>query len=281
MTDERTKGSPPFLFRRDHPKLITPPQLPRSFLYMGAIVNTNIAIVDAMIFQRGIRVVHTHSVACPCVLEERFGGGGVPNPICVDCRGLGIAFPGEGTEVRALVSDATAQEQGTQGGSLVHGPLKVTFESGYVASVGDRLVMPDMITPIAKMWKYRADVGGIRLPFAVEDIEVLTAKYPDPEEPLFHLVLGRDFTIDKDNRVLVFPEGSRVTDGMVVSGAFMAVPDYIITQVYKANRGMMSGLDDDADFVRLPIFVEAQRADILIGQQRSESSGDGSVHGQG
>lgn len=271
MSSDRTRGVKPFLFR-DSRGFVKPPSLPKNFLYSG--LGLYLGHIDALIAQRGIRVQHTESVACPCHDVQRYGGTGISNPSCVSCHGLGIAFVEDTlSEMRALVSEIDERE----GKGFPEGSVRVTFPSGTVISTSDRLVFPDVLIPIALMRKYRKSVGGIKLPFYTEDVEVLVTKGARPDDPLIHLVKGLDFTLLPKERLLVFPRGSSVTDGMVVSGEFMAVPEYIVESTPKAFRSMLSSLSDDAKTIQLPKYVNAVRADVLIGLKHKEISGGGSA----
>ena len=265
MSSTRTRGSPPFLPKRSGPGVQRILKVPNTLMYFN--FKNYLGLVDAMIYQRGIFVDHTSSVACPCVETNRYGGGGVPNPVCVDCHGLGVSFPSETTaRVRALVSDINAQDANAPQGEYQSGTLKITFPSEFYVAKWDRIVMPDVVVPLAKMWVHDASSGGKILPFDVKDVIILTAKGPDPKEPLITLTFGSDYTVDAERNAIEFPSGSRVTDGMVVSGKFVAIPSYIVTEVFKNARGLLSSLKEDANFMALSMFVSATRADILMNQ---------------
>lgn len=268
----RTRGTVPFMDRPERP-FVKPAVLPKSFLYYGP--GLFLGHLDVLIEQQGVRVVHTHGVACPCHETQQYGGTGAAVPDCSACHGVGLAFiEDESAETRALVSDIDEKETG----NLPAGAVRVTFPSGFVVAPGDRLVFPDVALPIALMRKYRARVGGIRVPFTVLDVEAIATKRRDPKSPLMPLKRGKDYTLDTSKRLITFPSGSVVTDGMVVSASFMATPDYIIEEAPKAYRSRMSNLLPGASVIQLPKFVYAIRADALIGTRYREVSGKGDVH---
>jgi hypothetical protein len=273
---ERSRGTKPFLSRDRNPFTV-PPKLPDTFLYFNPALT--IGRLDVMIKQRGIRVERTCGIACPCSVVLKHGGTGTPNPACVSCRGLGLAFPEDAKiKFRGLVSDIDEDETSHAGGKIPSGLVRVTAPSGTVISMDDRLVFPDVIVPIPLMRLYDAAVGGMVLPFSIVDVETLTTKGPRPEDPIQVLKRGRDYGLNAEKRLLTFTDGGPVTHNMPVSGTFMAVPDYIVTSTPKASRRVMSSLSDDASVIELPRFVTATRADILIGQQKQEVIARGDAH---
>jgi hypothetical protein len=206
---------------------------------------------------------------------DKYGGTAQPQPNCVTCGGFGYAWPDEITKEHiALVSNVGASEQRTQTGSNVSDTLNLSFRGEVIVSTDDLVRIPDVVVPIPFIRKYDAAVGGLPLAFKAEDIETLTTKLPRPEDPIIVLIRGKDFTLHPGGRFIYFPEGSRVTHGMTVSGEAMAVPQYLIETVPSISRHMYSDLSSNPSVIQLPKFATAVRADILIGQRMREAVND-------
>lgn len=271
MVDERSRGMPPILSGAPH-VFKKPYQLPKNFLYFGTGIF--LGHLDALIFQRGIRTLKTKGIACPCNDTQRYGGTGVARPDCAACHGLGVAFVENTTEeLRALVSEIDE----TDSHGMPSGSVRVTLPSQVQIATGDKLIFPDVVVQIAFMRKYRKSVGGFAVPFKSYDVHTAVTKHPKPEDGLITLVHGRDYTFSVDKRMMIFPDGSRVKDGMVVSCEFLAVPEYIVTRIDRSYRSILETLDDGSAVIQLPKLVTCSRADSLIGLSEPEVVGSGRV----
>jgi hypothetical protein len=113
------------------------------------------------------------------------------------------------------------------------------------------------------MWtkKYDSAQPLFTLPFNVDGVIVLATKGPRGRDPLVYLKEGVDFTLNREKRQLHVINADH---GMMISGTFSGIPHYMITSIQKAGRGIMSSLDDDAEYIQLPSFFTADRADILL-----------------
>lgn len=272
----KTKGSPDPVSLHPGRELTKPPSLPSNFLYFGA--GRYLGHFDVLIRQYGIRVQHTHSVVCPCVEVNTYGGTGEADPDCSSCYGRGTVFVEEDTEEHiAIVTGIGESENGIDRGSITVGEVQITVPSQVIFDVGDRVVFPDTVVPIKLIRKFSKKVGGFVLPFRVSFVDALVTKGPRSDDPLISLVLGKDYTLNTEKRIVYFPEGSRVTDGLAVSGTFIGTPDYIIDRAIHAARGRLDSLASNAKHIQFPRTYTAVRGDATMGYEQDEISHTGSV----
>jgi hypothetical protein len=179
----------------------------------------------------------------------------------------------------AIVAGVGAQDAHTEEGSYVVGRVNVTFPTSVSPAEGDRLHLYKTIVTMRASRTYKASVGGIRLPFLVEGVRVLTVLDPGTTS-LVTLKDGKDYTIDASKSFLAFPKDGIVRTGTVVSGVFWATPYYIIDGMSSAFRGQNSryfsrvGKDE---WVKLPQSATAVRADIFRGRFEPDVSQRGSA----
>lgn len=244
------------------------PSYPKDYLDLN-FSRTVLGYLDVVINQRGRRVLLIHSVPCPCVeVNEENGGHSYPAPDCVSCGGYGMYFMSDSIhEFRALVSGTAINSSNTRGSAeVLSGSITVTVPSTALISPGDKLIFPDMQTPVPLLRKYKEIDGYISVPFAMVDMEDIVTKHSDSKSPVINMVRGKDYTLDIDNRKIVIPSESVVTDKMVVSMSVIIIPEYIIDNVLHSNRQVLSTPSDKTSKVlNLPKHCTALRSDLFFG----------------
>jgi hypothetical protein len=235
--------------------------------------------VDQLVKHRGTPILLTPHVICPCIQPPKQGGTGVPVPDCPECGGTGFSYVGNGDEVLAGVIGVNADDTRLVPGRMDAGQIRVVLPSEVTIASGDRIQLHKSIVPIRYSRKFNKSLGGLRLPFDVRDVKVLTTNRPSTLE-IVELERGRDYGLDTDKNILSL-FGDRVADNNVVSGVYMASPYYIVIDLSSAFRGQNTpafSADGSEEWVKFPQSCTAERADLLAhGRFHHEVSQQGSI----
>jgi len=243
-----------------------PTTLPKSFLYFGA--GQYLDHFNVLIEQRGVPIIHTKGLICPCAQSGDTGGTGLSLPDCVACGGLGLVFPEEtNEELKALVSNLNEGDVRDSSGAIINSSINVSVKSAVSVDTGSRIIVPQAPTSIMWTKKYNEAQPLYVLPFNVDSAIVLATKGPKANDPLEYLKEGVDFTLNREKRQLHVINANH---GMMISGTFSGIPHYIVSSIEKAGRGIMSNLESDAEYIQLPSFLTANRADILLRSRYNE-----------
>lgn len=246
------------------------PKLPLD--YLGFDLGMVLPELDVLIQQRGTPVRVVPHVICPCIQSSRQGGTGEAVPDCPSCNGSGFAFTGDGVKMLAVVQGVGSRDTHDATGIVGTGRITVTFTSDVTVAEGDLLHLYKTIIPMRHSRKYNEALRGFPVPFDVKDVRTLVTTDPS-DLKLINLSRGRDFTVDVDKNRLYFPDGSRVKDGMNVSGVFMVSPYYVIDSFTAAFRGQLTSSyssDGSQQWAKMPQSATAVRADLMFSRFHPE-----------
>ncbi len=254
----------------------TLPKLPRDFLrldlakYMPLFNNT--------IRQRGTRVRWTPHVICPCVQSPRSGGNGRAVPDCPECSGTGFAYVDDESQIDRVVVSGVSDNGGPDvGGYRATGVLSCVFPAEMRVSEGDRLQLLDNKMAIRFARTYKQSVGGMRLPFDVQEVKSLVTNDPHTYK-ILPLKPGADYSLNVDRNYITFNHSSKISDNSRISGVFLAAPYYILHTLGSNSRGQYTTAfspKGEEEWVDFPQSGQAMRSDLFNGRFEKEVSSSG------
>lgn len=222
-----------------------------------------------LIAQHGHDIEYITRVVCPCASPSKTAGTGTAIPSCRSCDGTGLAFLwNQKRSVRALISSADTRQQLTPATPLTQGNLRVTLPPDVMPAEGDLIRLSNFFQTTDLLREYKKSTGGLRLPFDLIDAQTLTT-YDPVAERLVILARGKDFTVDADRNLIIFPEESWVSDGCRISGRYTFRPYYLVERIPTVSRQQYTVEGENApaeEVVEFPKTIMAARADGLHGR---------------
>jgi hypothetical protein len=220
-----------------------------------------VKLFDLLIRQHGYKTEWTPVSTCPCVVNPKDGGKGVPQPNCLACKGTGRVYLEEKKKDIITFPHVINKRRILQvlEGELEYGSLRVVFQSKDRPQLWDRLKFVDMQIPTFEVRVVKDRTMKLRFhPYSIDTVMVNT----DDEQPV--IIPPDKYTYDEANWQIIF--NTDEYNDRNVSVRYTSSPYYYIQNLTPEYRGTFIKMFEPSEkWVDLPITAIATRADLLEG----------------
>lgn len=222
-------------------------------------------LYDKAIREHGARAVLSSVARCPCFVDPRDGGDGVPESGCPACGATpGRYYDAEASaETRAVVGSLTQDPQALRPeGMLSLGTVRFTFPSDVPPlNYWDRVTLPDAVLVVQENRKLDSTPEAT-LRFQPQELRAVYTRDPGTRA-IIKLRVGADVRLD-GTKVVVATARPWWHAGLALAVTYLGNPPFYVMDLPHEYRGrfLRQGLAQEA-WQRLPSSAIARRGDLI------------------